>query len=459
MRPAPTVAGTVIDLGEVGRTASDAPPADPRRRRPGRRLARPGSAVLLVVAVLATVTAAAPLPATGALAYIEVGDSTMSVIDGDLLFVVDRPEDGRRVGSGDQTTIAAYRLPGGNLQWRFPVPFDIEGSPGLPTAGTTVVDDALLVSFYELEGARTTAFGIGDGAVRWQADGAVLGVTTDGAVALWNPFVEGDPELSGVFLTGSAVQVVEAGSGQARWSMTTSGHSELAYRFEDDRLVELVEIEPGNQVRIRDAATGLVRTAGTLAPGHQIEPGNAWVVAGLLVTMTDGILSAFELAGLRPRWSVPAPQVGGLTSCASLICVNDFNVGGIRALDPADGSTRWANDAWFAVDSLGPHLIAIPRHRDGTPKNVRLVADPATGELVAPGTGRWSAFAVDGDGWLAQWYDPGAAEAWVARVTADGSTPRVLLHLREGVAACQAGPAAVVCRRADGGLGIWELPD
>ncbi|WP_326554597.1 hypothetical protein [Micromonospora sp. NBC_01813] len=453
------MADTVIDLGEVGRTASGTPPADAYRPRPGRRLARPWSAVLLVVAVLATVTAAAPLPPHPEPVHLDAGDSARTLIDGDLLFVIDQPEYGRRVGGGGQaTTVAVYRLPGGDPRWRFPVPVEIESRRGLPPAGITVVGDMLLIGFYDLEGARTTAFGIGDGAVRWQADGAVLGVTTDGAVALWNPLIEADPELSGSLLVGATVHVVEAGSGRARWSMTSAGHSELAHRFEDDRLVQLVEIEPGNRVRIRDAATGLVRTAGTLAPEHQIESGHAWVVAGLLVTMTDGILSAFELAGLTPRWSVPAPPVGEMTVCASLICVNHSDGGG-RALDPVDGSTRWADDGWHVSQTFGRFQLVVPRHRDGTLKNMRLVADPATGELVAPGTERWSAFAVDGDGWLAQWYDPGAAEAWVARIAADGSTPRVLLHLPEGVAACQAGPTAVVCRRADGGLGIWELPD
>ncbi|MFV2021141.1 hypothetical protein [Micromonospora sp. LOL_023] len=393
-------------------------------------------------------TAAAPPPAHPEPVRLDATRFVRSFVDGDQLFVVDRA--GGAV-AGD--TLAAYRLPSGERQWRIPVPVDPLGLRR-GQFGHRFAGDSLLISSLDSTGVvRTVAVGTGDGRLRWRADGQVIGVSTDGAVVLRGMDAVVGTGQSPEAGDGLWLRAVEADSGQPRWYAPAAGGFDVV-RWVDGRLAQVIQVDPQRQVRVLDAATGRAVAAGALPA--RLAPEYGWAAHDLLVLTAGGSVTAVELDGLAARWSVLAPRVSYVIACGALICLNDAEQG-MWALDPADGATRWAHGDRYAVESSGPYLLTAPGRDE--PSSHRIVVDPATGEQVAPGSGRWSVLAVDADGWLAQWSDPGAAEAWVARITADGSTPRVLLHLREGVAACQAGPAAVVCRRADGSLGIWALPD
>ncbi|WFE27556.1 PQQ-binding-like beta-propeller repeat protein [Solwaraspora sp. WMMD791] len=449
----------VIDLGEVGRRPPE--PGLPAGRRFGRRPARPWLAGLLVVVVLATVAAAPPqLPEP---VHLGSGFEAQSLIAGDLLFVIDAGDDADVDGrppanAGDDTggrTIAAYTLPRGELRWRVPVPQPGDGRLGRTLTGLQHVADLLLVGFFDRAGAPgTTAVDIADGSVRWSADGFLVGAVADDAMALWMPRSEIDPRTREWVPSGVTLRVVEAGSGRTRWTVSTSAQAELHYRLDGDLLTDVVEVELGGRVRVRDARTGQLRTDGTT--GRPMEPGPTWVVADLLVTMTDDALWSVDLATLTPRWSVPVPLVGGLTPCAPLLCLTQ-PAGGIRALDPADGTVRWSHDEWILNSEFGRYLlITSPRQPDRP--SAQLVVDPATGEPVAADP-YWTPFAATADGWLGLRYDPYQSAVWVARITPDGSPPRVLLRLADVVDNCQAGADVVVCRRVGGGLGVSALPD
>ncbi|MFY1694937.1 MULTISPECIES: PQQ-binding-like beta-propeller repeat protein [unclassified Solwaraspora] len=451
----------VIDLGEVGRRPPE--PGQPAGRRWGRRPVRPWLAALLVVVVLATVAAAAP-PGLPEPVHIGSGFDSQSLVDGDLLFVAedsggDIEEGTAAAGSGDAgaRTIAAYTLPRGELRWRVPVPQHGDGWLGRRLTGLQRVDDLLLINSFDRGGAPgTTAVDIADGSVRWSADGFFVGAVADDAMALWLPRSAIDPRTREWVSVGVTLRVVEAGSGRTRWTTTTPAQAELHYRLDGDLVTDVVEVELSGRVRVRvrDARTGQLRTDGTT--GRPMEPGPTWVVADLLVSMTDDVLWGVDLDTLTPRWSVPVPLVGGLTPCAPLLCLTQ-PAGGIRALDPADGTVRWSDDDWMLHSEFGRHLlVTTPRQADRP--STRMVVDPATGEPVAADP-YWTPFAVTADGWLGLRYDPYQTTVWVARITPDGSPPRVLLRMADAVDNCQAGADVVICRRVGGGLGVSALPD
>jgi hypothetical protein len=169
-------------------------------------------------------------------------------------------------------------------------------------------------------------------------------------------------------------------------------------------------------------------------------------------------MTAFDLDDLTPRWSAPTRPLSDVIACAPLLCLTHSG-GGMHGLDPADGAIRWVNEGWNMDRDLDRYLLVAPGPRDGLPSTLRLVVDPATGEPVAAGSESWSPLVSDGDGWLGQRYDPFRAETWVARIDPGTSTSRMLLHVRDVVNECWASTRALVCRRGDGGLGVWALPD
>lgn len=449
----------VIDLGEVGRRPPE--PGPPAGRRFGRRPARPWLAALLVVVVLATVGAAAP-PGLPEPVRIGSGFDAQSLIAGDLLFVAedsggDIEQGSAAAGSGDAgaRTIAAYRLPRGELRWRVPVPQHGDGRPGRRLIGLQRVDDLLLIGSFDRAGAPdTTAVDIADGSVRWSADGFSVGAVADDAMALWTPRSAIDPRTGEWVSSGVTLRVVEAGSGRTRWTTTTPAQAELHYRLDGDLLTDVVEVELGGRVRVRDARTGQVRADGTT--GRPTEPGPTWVVADLLVSMTDDALWSVDLATLTPRWSVPVPPAGGLTPCAPLLCLTR-HAGGIRALDPVDGTARWVHDEWILHSEFGRYLLVTSPRQPDRP-STPMVVDPATGDPVVADP-HWRPFAATADGWLGLRYDPYQTTVWVARITPDGSPPRVLLRMADAVDNCQAGADVVICRQVGGGLGVSALPD
>jgi|GEM_PF-2330424 len=457
--------GPLIDLGEVGRAGRSQPTTADRwaggattvTGAPAARRWR--SAAILTIAVLATVAGAGPFPALPDPAYLEVGFEAQLVLDGDLLFVFDGALGGDPADSstGGQS-IAAYEVPGGDLRWQVPVPEHGDGLLRREVIGMQPVGDLLLVGSVDLAGVlRTVAVDTADGSVRWLADGQLVGATSDGEVALWSLLSVVDPESQEAVRAGATVQVVETGSGRTRWAATTSAQGEFVYRFDGDRLAEVIELESGDRVRVRDARTGQVHTAGRIETEQPVEPWRSWAVADVLVRATDDTLSAFDLDGLTLRWSVPAAPPSGITSCASLLCVTHPG-GGVRGLEPTDAVTRWVNDDWDLDSAFGRYLLIAPGRQAGLPSTLRLVVDPATGEPVTSDP-YWVPFAVTGDGWLGLRHDPFQSAVWVARITPGAPRPRVVLRLADARDSCQASAEALVCRHVSGGLGIWRLPD
>lgn len=442
----------VIDLGEVGRTPPAGPP--PGRPRPGRRPARTLAAALLLAAVLATVAAAAPLPAVAEPVHLEASNAVQLVLDGDLLVVVD--QQGRRNRGGGHT-IAAYELPGGDLRWRVPAPDHGGGRLRPEPVNVLIAGDLLLVGYLGTAGVRTVALDTGDGSVRWTADGVPQGVALDGAPVLRGTVTEAGSGADEALLGGSAVQVLEPASGRVRWRTAVSGFVDVVFRVEDGRLADVAEIESGRQVRVRDVRTGQVRSSAA-APELLLLPGQVWVVADLLVAATDDTLTAFELETLAPRWSVAVPPVSSITACGSLLCVSHAS-GGAHGRDPVDGAARWVNDDWYSNQVFGRYLLVAPGRLDGLPSARRLVADPAIGALLSPGSEQWHPLVPDGDGWLGLWFDQDRTQVWVARIGPGTSPPQMLRHIRDSIHQCWSSTVALVCRRADGGLGVWALPD
>jgi hypothetical protein len=121
-----------------------------------------------------------------------------------------------------------------------------------------------------------------------------------------------------------------------------------------------------------------------------------------------GPLAGGALRGVVDRDQVQQHLEHIVEDCGGGLCVGPVT-GGIRTVDVATGQTRWTTQGWGHPKPVGSYLLAVG---SGDPPQVAAL-DPATGNQ--------------------------AGEFGIAT----------------SVSSCEAGTHAVVCRRADGTIGVW----
>ncbi|MFG3419187.1 PQQ-binding-like beta-propeller repeat protein [Micromonospora sp. NPDC049460] len=425
---------TVIDLGERREVP---PPAGPGPGRAVRRWA-PALVALLCLAVL---TAAAPQAAHPPGAVVPARPDADVVVAGDLLLVVDRTGPGVAPGPGPAPRVAAHQLPSGRPLWHLPLT-----GPVSPFPVVRVGDVVVLGMPEEPAGPQVVGLAAADGAVRWRVDGRLDGATPAGNLLVWG--------TAGTRPGAPVLRSVDAASGAVRWTRRLPPGA-LHWSTRDGR-VTLLTVLDGGRLELRDPDSGDVLHAAALPAAAG--PPEVLGVTDDVVLVSEGpaVLSAYDTAALRRRWSVPRgpsarPYAFG---CGVVICVGDG--GRLRLLDPATGSARWRADDWPLLTPVGDRLLAAGYPRGGAAEHVLL--DAATGRPVRE-LGRWQL----GD--LAPWEDPAVlhrrqrdGRVLVARLDERGDGIRVLAALHGVVGACGAYGSLVLCRREGGAYGVWELP-
>ncbi|MFC4145305.1 PQQ-binding-like beta-propeller repeat protein [Micromonospora mangrovi] len=424
---------TVIDLGEL----RDDPVPEPSRRR-HRSTGRPHR--LLAVLAVALVTLAGGAPAVGRSAVsVPARPGTDVFLVGDRLYLVEPPD----LDRGEGQRLTAYRIPADGppvLLWH----------SRLPDGGGDVValldrDGTVLLTGPTGGGGayRTVTVDARTGRPGWQQPGVAF-AAVDGVL-----IQTGDAEGTGT------VRRVELPSGRALWSVPTPPDG-IDLGHGPDGVDRMVLSAPSGEVEVRDVRSGARLVARDLRPGELPSWQRTQLVDDLLVTIRDNgaTVTGYDLDRLDRRWSTRLALVGYLSPCGPLLCAYR-QVGGVWALDPATGATRWSDPHWQAVLRVGAgRLLVTAADSDGATRYT--VVEATTGRPLAE-LGDWE---------LADWTDPDAPliglrraddRLLVAELDLVEARARVVDALSGVLGDCHVGGHVLVCRRVDGGFGLWRL--
>ncbi|MFC3505229.1 PQQ-binding-like beta-propeller repeat protein [Micromonospora krabiensis] len=426
---------TLIDLGEL--RADPVPVPVPRRRPP---LGRPLRTLLVCVVALATLAGAAPAPGR-VRAVVPGAPAAEPFLVGDLLLIA-RPVEGVTDGSRD---LVAYPLPERAAttaqrpapRWRVRLPV-VGELWGVAAAGDALVLSANLAP----DGAPDTiVLDAATGRLRWRQPGFSR-LDASGRLLLERPV--GPPTVSAVDLA----------SGRTIWSTPGSFPPGAQYRVRNGTIDRVLMLGYDGTAELRDAATGAVlRRAAVTRAAATPEPPRHQVVGDLLLVLDGGVLRAYDLDRLEPRWSVEAPQVSYVLPCGVVLCAHT-QPGGFRALDPATGATRWTAPAWSGVLASGAGRVLVTAGQSAGDDYAAL--DAGTGAVVAE-WGTWQplpAFEQDAPPVSLRRADDGRLV--VVEWDLAAGRPRLLDVIADASGACQAGKDAMVCRRRDGSFGVWR---
>ncbi|GAA4703706.1 hypothetical protein Prum_021460 [Phytohabitans rumicis] len=427
----------MIDLGAVRD-----PPVLPGRSL-ASRLERWRTAAVLgaAAAVLATAVAASPVR----VALLEQTfpgvpartDQPIVAASADGLYLVRAR--GAQAGPGERTVIR-YGVAGAVPAWQVSV------LTSGAVYGANVVEGTLLLHTGEFQ-PQTIALRAADGRFLWRRSGS------------WVQAGAGELLLSSRAPGGrmDTYQAVALTTGQARWAMSVpSGEWVLPDRS------RLVRWSDRGRAEVRDVRTGAVVSSGTLSRGENgAAPGSApgvQVAGGLLLVAgwagDRPVATAYGLDRLDRRWQADIDLSSeAVDGCGAELCVSGRKGrSGVRMLERDTGRTRWADDRWEQLSYAGSTLLGFGK----APGPAQIaVLDANSGRQIAD-LGRWEtsrSIAPDGR-MLGVRTEPGTSRTWIAELDPAAWTTRVLGVARDAVG-CQAGPAAVTCRRTGGAIGVW----
>ncbi|WP_046565811.1 PQQ-binding-like beta-propeller repeat protein [Micromonospora sp. HK10] len=423
----------VIELGELPHGGEARPVAEPPR--PPARLIR---MALLGCLALVTLAGAAPLAHRPAGVLVPAPQSASFVVVAGRLVVADGPG---TVGRGGRA-VTGHRLPGGETAWQFLLP------AGDHVLGLSTVAGLLLVTSSPTGAGdtRSTALDPASGTVRWQHTGYPV-PTQEGGVLFETPRADGSGTL----------RAVDPASGAARWSLPLPGNG-VAYRTGDRGVREVVLVTADGRVEVHDADSGALRHTGRVPPAADgVSYRFTQVVADLLLVDAEpDRVAAYDLAGLRRRWSVPVPArgAGWFADCAGVICLHR-QAAGVGVFDPATGRQLWTDERWLRVNPIGARLLAAAPGFGSEEELVTL--DPATGRVLAR-FGRWR---LSGTDRLA------ARQLGFRRLpddrmlVAELDVPAGRIRFRAVLVGtwddCADAGRALVCLRPSGGLVVWPV--
>lgn len=439
----------MIELGlDRDPPCPDLPDAVRRRRR------RTGVIVVVAAAALVLTTGSVPTVPAPSEVRIAAGLGDAVALSADRLYVL--PSD--TTWTAGRSAMAAYDLPAGRRLWREPLPVEGQVRQVIPAPG------ALLVVL-ERDGAlETVAIDASSGRVRWSVECQPVGLAASGSLLIGVAPAAGDDPRA------EQVVAFDLATGRPAWAYDVPANAWHDMEWPAGRWgadgragagPRSVTVWPSGRVAVRDLATGrVVATADLQGP----PPGDRWFqLAGdllLAAAIVDGldVVTAYGLPALDPRWTVTIGLAGGYvsTDCGGALCFFS-RTGGLRVLDPATGATRWTDERWQTIETMGGRLFAYawPSSRRAT----AAVLDPVSGgELLD--LGQWTALEpAPAEGQTrAVRFDPASGRAWFAVVDVEALEVRVLFSAAGIAGDCQAGEQVVVCRRLDASFGVWRFP-
>jgi outer membrane protein assembly factor BamB len=440
--------GQVIELGlDRDPPRLDRPEAVLVRRR------RIGAGAVTIVAALVLTVGSAPAAPPPPEVRIAAGPGDAIALSADRLYVL---PSGTTWSVGPRT-VAAYDLPAGRRLWREPLPVEgqVRQVVPAPSALLVVVErDALL---------ETAAIDASSGRVRWRARLEPVGLAAGGRLLIgFARSAGGDPH-------GGRVIALDLVTGRPAWEYEVPvdawhGMEWSAQQWSaDDRTAagpRSVTAWPAGRIAVRDLETG--RVVATADPGGP-PTGNNWfqlagdlLLAGVIVDGQD-VVTAYGLPALDRRWTVTTSLTGGYVSadCGGALCFFAGN-GGLRVVDPATGATRWSDDRWQTVETVGGRLLAYAW--PAASRATTALLDPISGgELLD--LGRWTALepVTSGGRTRAVRLDAASGRAWFAVVDVEALQVRVVFSAPGISGDCQAGERVVVCRRLDASFGVWRF--
>ncbi|SBT53656.1 PQQ-binding-like beta-propeller repeat protein [Micromonospora auratinigra] len=428
---------TIIDLGELRDDVTPDPPR-PRPRAVGRRYRFLGALLLALV----TLAAATPVPRRVVLT-VPGRPASEVFLAGNRMYAVELPEPNRDGGR----RLVAYELAGSRIRerWHTLLP------AGTVPVGAAVRSGRLLVSGRSADDASWESVGIDPrtGRIVWRESGVLLAA--------------GEATLLGsvdVERGGTAFRRIDVATGRALWSVvmpTTDAYDHVDFEMNRAGLERLVLVPASGPVQVHDAVSGVRQAVRDLHPGELPALRRTLIAAGLLLELTDGgsTVTAYDLDRLQRRWSAALPLVDHAERCGRLLCAFR-QTGGMWALDPATGRTVWTSPRWQSVLAAAPgRLLLIGPTADASEQ---AVVDEATGRLIAEqGDWRWLP-SDDPDEPMIAVRSGRDGRVLVAELDPALDRPRIRAVLTGATGDCRTGPTLVVCRRTDGGFGVWTLP-
>lgn len=444
-----------IELGEI--SASPEPVETRGAIAPVRLPSRHVSVGVLLILLLATMTAAAvpPRPLPEVVVSTRLGAVVFTA--GDRLIVAD-PVSNR----GGAQWLSAYRLSNGERLWRVPMPLPGNVGPTTVLGGTLVMS----AEWGTVIPSETVALDLATGAERWRRLAWLEGATASGEALLWTSrfgdWTRGE-ERPGT------LRSVTVETGSERWSVPLPAGAVRTYQRSDDglgwqgeeRIRRIAVALPSGEIQVRDVGTGEVlrgMRSSALQSGHR-----SVEVVGDLLLLDDGgreTIAAYALDSLALRWRITRrtnPIEYGPLPCADLVCFYG-QAGGVRALDPGTGRVRWTlGRRWGTLLPVGDRLIAVANSASDSSASRLAIIDRVSGAIVGT-LGAWNVLGPAPDGGLLA-IRPGPEErTWLAWLDPDNGEFRLLDRLREISGDCHLGSGFLHCRRMNGSTGVWKLP-
>ncbi|MEU5945590.1 PQQ-binding-like beta-propeller repeat protein [Micromonospora sp. NPDC047465] len=422
---------TLIDLGEL----RDEPDGEAPLPRPPRAVGRPLRIALVLAVLVATLAGAAPAPErVSVVVPARVGSEAF--LDGDRFYVVE-PAEGE---PGGTVEVRAYALPARTpADGRAPAPlwrarllapgrfWQVQTGPGVVLFSVTG-DQSL---------GQTIALDPASGRERWRQAGYH-----------W-------ADVAGTLLMqdAAALRSVDPASGRALWSVPTPPEG-VRFGVRDGLVERFVLVTADGRAEVRDPRSGDLLHAADLRLDGQPSFGQPTVIDDLLLVARAGVVTAYGLDGLRPRWAARVPLVEHVIDCGELLCAAG-QTGGFRALDPATGALRWTAEGWLGVLSgRDGRLLALAPGSTGERFSV---LDAATGRQVAD-LGTWQLMPwQDGDRLLAVRPAASGGGLVVGELDVVAGRSRVVDLLRDASGDCRGGTEAVLCRLRTGEYGVWRF--
>lgn len=423
----------VIDLGDLRQ-----PPTP--RVDPGRAPYRRRAGLLLGVALLAASGGAAPVPAPRPPTVIPAAHRDTTLLMEDRYYVV-TPGEAR-----GERSLSAYQLPQARLLTRFALRV-----PGV-VVRVEASGDVLVVASREAGNLTTTGVDARTGRNRWQRAAALVGLSRSGRAAVLVDVSGSGPDR--------LWQAVDPATGRVRWSYLVRSGEIVHVPWQEGPTDMLLVMQPSGRVQVRETETGAVTVSAALGPLDRPKLGvGIWTANGLLLLGGEVGITAYALDRLDRRWHSTVRLPGGFVHpfCGDLICFVEPTTG-MRVLDPATGRVRWSTDQWSASARTGRYLFADAVRAPEEP-SAHVVLDARTGRSYG-NLGKWQPLVgLLGDRVIA--VRPASDEigrTWFGLIDPATLDVRVLGVAEQVAGRCEIAPAALLCRRVDGSVGVWRLP-
>jgi hypothetical protein len=437
----------VIDLGEAWSVVEERRAGE--RPRPARRAAL-AALLLLVVLLLAGGSAVTTSPFTP-LASIDVAGRPAIEVGGGGVFVAG--------GTGAALFVARYALDTGAMTWKIAV-------SDRPDALTYLAGAAVVTVWFSAQtGAnRVTVLDAATGARLWELPGALYSPPTPDAKQALT--VAGDPNAPGQMSytdlrTGRAIWTRPVPAGAQIVTTDTRTRSDAAgfVVAAPDGTVTLLARDTGAVLGSAKVARLVPDNAPTLNPEDiaTINVSGGQLLVARRTGTPNGEIASYDLPGLTLRWVRSGLMPGYYPwPCGPNLCLSGFT-GGMTALDPATGASRWTTEDWQADGDLGGgRMLAF---RDGGLDHAGIL-DSTTGQLLGD-LGNWTVVSGPDIHLATEPVRGNVRSTWIGVVDPGRAAVRPVGKL-DGLSTggCISRADLLVCRTLDAKVRVWSYhPD